>query len=197
MTDHDQLPFPSRSEPHAVRTLLTGRQLRSVAFQASSALVAGVTLAWMFYGMRVVMDVGGSCADGGPYVSAQPCPDGTWMMALGMPLMLITIISATILAVVSATPLPVFPMWAVLFTSLGWNFLEYGFDDPTSVDWIVCGVVFVLMALPAWVVVASALRSRSTDGPGDAAVRIYWLSTYLGLGAAGWALGWWSFTAWS
>ena len=22
------------------------------------------------------MNVGGSCADGGPYVSAQPCPDG-------------------------------------------------------------------------------------------------------------------------
>ena len=30
----------------------------------------------VFLGMRTVMDVGGACADGGPYVSAQPCPDG-------------------------------------------------------------------------------------------------------------------------
>ena len=27
--------------------------------------------------MRSVTSIGGSCADGGPYVSAQPCPQGT------------------------------------------------------------------------------------------------------------------------
>ena len=31
----------------------------------------------VFLGMRAVMDVGGACADGGPYVSAQSCPDGS------------------------------------------------------------------------------------------------------------------------
>ena len=179
------------------RTLLGERRPASVAFQASSALIAGVTLAWLYYGMRIVMDVGGSCADGGPYVSAQPCPDGTWMMAVGMPVMMLTIIPATLLAVTSSTPIPIFPMWAVLFTSLGANFLEYGFADPKSPDWIACGIVFVLMAAPAWVVVALTLRRRPTDVPGEAGVRINWLSIYLGLGAIGWALGWWSFTAWS
>ena len=40
-------------------------------------LVLAITLTWTFFSMRAVMNVGGSCADGGPYVSAQPCPDGS------------------------------------------------------------------------------------------------------------------------
>ena len=42
----------------------------------ASVMVLGLTVAWAFLSMRVVMDVGGSCADGGPYVSAQSCPGG-------------------------------------------------------------------------------------------------------------------------
>ena len=35
-----------------------------------------------------------------------------------------------------------------LFLALGWNFLDYGFDPPgggTSVSWLVCGAIFVVM----------------------------------------------------
>ena len=35
-----------------------------------SVLVLAVTLTWTYFSMRSVMNVGGSCADGGPYVSA-------------------------------------------------------------------------------------------------------------------------------
>ncbi|MET3961748.1 hypothetical protein ABIE44_001682 [Marmoricola sp. OAE513] len=180
-----------------VQTLLSGRRPLVVVFQASSALVAGIGLAWTYYGQRVVMDVGGSCADGGPYVSAQPCPDGAGLMAVGIPVMLLFVIGATFAATISETPLPVFPMWAVLFGTLGWNFLEYGFADPKSVSWIVCGVVFWLIAAPAVPLTLGALRSRSTDRPGQAGVRVYWISIYLGLGAIGWGLGWWSFDSWT
>jgi hypothetical protein len=37
-----------------------------------TGLSACITL--VFLGMRAVMDIGGACADGGPYVSANPCP---------------------------------------------------------------------------------------------------------------------------
>ena len=41
-------------------------------------------------------------------------------------------------------------MWFVLFASLGANFLDYGFwSDPWQWGFIVCGVVFELMAFPA------------------------------------------------
>ena len=44
----------------------------------ASVGVGGIALCitLVFLGMRAVMDVGGACADGGPYVSAQGCPDG-------------------------------------------------------------------------------------------------------------------------
>lgn len=180
-----------------VRTLFGGRRPAGVLFQMSSALFTGIAVAWLFYGMRAVLEVGGACADGGPYVSAQPCPDGVWMMAVGMPVMMITVILATFVALAADTPAPVFPMWALVFTALGANFLEFGFDDPVSVSWIVCGVIFELMALPAWLVVGRSLVPGTQDGPGAYAVRVNWLSIYLALGAIGWGLGWWSYDAWS
>lgn len=168
-----------------------------VAFQASSAAVAGIGVAWTYLAMRDVMDIGGSCAEGGPYVSRVECPDSAWMLALGIPLMTITIILATIVAATSATPLPVFPMWAALFGSLGWNFLDYGLADPTSVDWIVCGVVFWLMAAPAVGIIGVSLLRRPDDEPGRQQVRIAWVLVYLVLGVAGWFLGWASFQSWT
>ena len=41
---------------------------------AAFGLAACVTFVWL--GMRAVMDIGGACADGGPFVPVQPCPDG-------------------------------------------------------------------------------------------------------------------------
>lgn len=196
MSTFSQLASPAEN-PGEVRTLLGGRRWYSVTFQAGSALIAGISLAWLFYGMRAVMEVGGSCADGGPYVSAQPCPDGAVLMGIGTPFMMLFVIGATFTAIISSTPLPVFPMWAVLFTTLGANFLEFGFEDPKSASWIFCGFMFLAMALPGWIAVAWSLKARSDDQPGAAAVRIYWISIYLGLGAIGWGLGWWSFDAWS
>ena len=41
-------------------------------------------------------------------------------------------------------------MWFWLFCALGGNFLDYGFlSDPWLWGYIVCGVVFELMAFPA------------------------------------------------
>ncbi len=119
-------------------------------FVSLAALSCALTL--LFLGMRSVMEIGGACADGGPYVSAQPCPDG-------VPLMMLAgiwggIIAAGFLAYWGSKLGPGYgtiAMWAwpALFLSLGWNVLEYGVDPPGDAGveggWLFCGVLFVLM----------------------------------------------------
>ena len=60
-------------------------------------------------------------------------------------------------------------MWAALFGALGFNFLQLGFDPPESMSsggatgWIVCGVVFWLMALGGLIPGLMALGSYFKD----------------------------------
>jgi hypothetical protein len=166
-------------------------------------ILVALALTWTFLGMRAVMNVGGSCADGGPYVSAQPCPHGAWMLAVAIPVLVIVSMIGSGIALGLSAPNLLVPMWGLLFGSLGWNFLEYGaFSGDLVWGWIVCGVVFELMALP---VVFLILPSRngsgwkpptapeSTSGTGGA----WWWPAYAGLAVVGFALANWSFGAWS
>lgn len=113
-----------------------------------------VTLTVLWLSMRLVLDIGGSCASGGPYVPTVECPD----------------------AVVALTPLSIFGLflfgglalwggaqlgggwaglvslaWPALFLSLGWNFLEFGLHPPGAEPgelawgWLVCAIVFGVM----------------------------------------------------
>jgi len=159
---------------------------------------------WTFHGMRAVMDVGGTCAQGGPYEIAQPCPSGAWLLSLAIPVMVAVAMLGSYLAYRLSAPGLLVPMWAVLFGSLGWNFLEYGFADDGPVwGWVVCGVVFELMALPALgVIVGAGWLAEKGIGiprlPGQAertARPLVWYAAYVALGAAGVAVGWWSFDA--
>ena len=109
----------------------------------------------VFLGMRAVMDVGGACADGGPYVSAQSCPDGS------TPALLLGIFGLFLFGGIGAVygsrlggiwgAAPLFA-WSGLFLALGWNFLEYGLFNPPGDEtviwgWLICGVLFVAMGL--------------------------------------------------
>jgi hypothetical protein len=110
----------------------------------------GFCLTLLFLGMRAVMDVGGACADGGPYVSAQPCPDGVPLAMIGgiFGLFLFGGLAALGGSRIGGTYGGlVFFAWPALFLSLGWNFLEYGFTLPGGWEWgwIIPGVLFVLM----------------------------------------------------
>jgi len=90
-------------------------------------------------------------------------------------------------------------MWAFLFGALGWNFLESGFGGHGGdvSGWIVCGVVFELMAAPAFVVLALGFAGRSTitDGGSPAIGSGRWWWFYPLLGALGVVLGIESFYA--
>jgi hypothetical protein len=111
------------------------------------ALVVSLTV--LLLCARTVMDMGGSCASGGPYVVARPCPEGVaWMTPVSILLGLVSV--GWMIAWDHGLPGPKWALlaWPALFLSLGWNFWEYGLDSPAGggeAGWIVCGVVFVLM----------------------------------------------------
>jgi hypothetical protein len=108
---------------------------------------ASITL--MYESMRAVMDVGGSCGSGGPYVVRQECPDGAGLIVVGI----FGALLGTGLVVAGAfrngPQLWVFA-WPALFIALGWNFLVYGLDPPPPEEglvwgWLICAVLFFLM----------------------------------------------------
>jgi hypothetical protein len=125
--------------------------------------VAGVAAAItiIFLGDRAVMDVGGNCADGGPYVSARPCPGG---VALAMLVGFLGGLAALGLAAWKGAAIGdgassvVLLAWPALFGVLGLSFLQSGFDPPGddpgwAWGYLITGVVFVAMAfspLLAW-----------------------------------------------
>ncbi len=109
-------------------------------------------LTGVWLGMRSVMDIGGSCASGGPYQIATPCPEGVdVLLTLGIPL---GIVSAGLMVWKGSRIGPMYAglvalAWPVLFLSLGWNFLEYGVRNPfgegVELGWLIPGVIFVIM----------------------------------------------------
>jgi hypothetical protein len=144
---------------------------RSVAGQSDATLadrliylvgVAGLaaSIVVIFLGMRAVLDIGGFCAEGGPYEIETHCPDGVpLLMMLGLPAVFLFggLMVWRGQAIGSPYQGAVFVAWPALFLSLGWNFLEYGFFPPGGAGqawgWLICGVVFVVMgAVPLWIV---------------------------------------------
>jgi hypothetical protein len=127
--------------------------LSVVGYLAGIALgTACLTL--VFLGMRTVMDVGGACADGGPYVSAQPCPEGSALALFGG---VFGLFAAAGLIIWFGSRLGggyvsiVFLGWPALFISLGFNFIQYGINppaaDPSRLEWgwLIPGVLFWAM----------------------------------------------------
>lgn len=138
------------TEQTKAETRRGGAPYGRIAVTYVCVLVMGMCLTWAFLSMRAVAGVGGSCASGGAYEIATPCPDGSWLIALAIPLMLIAMFLGSGVGSTIGAPTTLLPMWALLFTSLGWNFLEFAFKDGFSFSFLFCGIMFWAMALPAW-----------------------------------------------
>jgi hypothetical protein len=102
--------------------------------------------------MRAVMNIGGSCASGGPYEIAVECPPGVdVVMILSIPALFL--FGGLMLWKGARLGGPyaglVALAWPALFLSLGWNFLECGLRPPggggPEFGWLIPGVLFVLM----------------------------------------------------
>lgn len=137
------------------QTLVVGLSLAGVA--------CAITLVYL--SMRAVLDVGGFCAEGGPYDIRVHCPQGTPGIMMG------SIWGGLILAGVYAYCAArwgitsfVSLLWSALFLPLGANFLEYAFYPPgpgggVVWGWLICGVLFVAMGgLPLLVVLPYLYR---------------------------------------
>ena len=116
-----------------------------------AGLAASLTVVWL--GMRAVLDVGGYCAENGPYVIAQHCPEGT---AVLLPLAVFAGLGSAGLVAWKGAQLGepwgslVGLAWPALFISLGWNFLEFALWPPEGIDgiqlgWLIPGILFVIM----------------------------------------------------
>jgi hypothetical protein len=158
-----------------------------------SVLTVATAVTWIYLTMRAVMDIGGSCASGGPYVIANPCPNGVGLMALAVPLMLVATFAGSAAASSLKAPALILPMWAALFGSLGWNFLDYGIAGEALVaGWLVCGVMFWLMAAPAVALVLGGVRRLVAIGDQNG---LTWVGVYVVATAIGVGLSWWAFTS--
>lgn len=143
----DPLPHTPKKEPSPIVGYL-------VFFVGVAMVAYGITALW--FGMRGVMDVGGYCAEGGPYVIQQHCPDGAeLLMFTGIPAGIIGLFIALLGGAKAAKGAGALLLlgWPALFISLGYNFIDYAINPPegmgSTAGWWVCGVVFALMGLPA------------------------------------------------
>jgi hypothetical protein len=158
-----------------------GAPVRALLMTAVGWLGLAACLTLVFLAMRAVMDVGGACADGGPYVSAQACPEGsTPALLLGIFLgmgfgFLASIGGIGLGGVWAATPVLA---WSALFGSLGWNFMDYGlFNAPPEIGidlgFVIPGVMFWIMAAVPLLGIfpVMGLIRASTAGPSPAPPR--------------------------
>lgn len=140
--------------------------------------VAGLAmcLTLVFLAMRAVMDVGGFCAEGGPYVIETHCPEGVPLVLVGGIFGLFGFGGLTAWkGSVIGEPYGALVLlaWPALFLSLGWNFLEYALNPPPGQGivwgWLIPGVLFVLMGgLP----LLGVLPIANTGRAGSARTRL-------------------------
>jgi hypothetical protein len=146
--------------------------------------LAGITLGTMsvtllFLGMRAVMDVGGACADGGPNVSAQPCPDGVPIAMVGG---MFGLFGAAGLIVWFGSRIGkgaasiVALGWPALFLSLGLNFMDYSIHPPDTEAtpvwaWLIPGILFWLIGGAPLAVGILAWREARAGRPGNRLTR--------------------------
>jgi hypothetical protein len=148
-------------------------RLRDVLLLALGAAGTALCITLMYQGMRAVMDIGGACADGGPFVPVQPCPDGVAISivfsSFGLFLFggIATWYGVKVGGVWTAAPLLA---WSGLFLALGWNFIDYGIVNPPNGEdviwgWLIPGVLFIIMGVVPLVLGATVLGTvRASPG---------------------------------
>jgi hypothetical protein len=149
--------------------------LRVLAGYLAGVALGTTSVTLLFLGMRAVMDVGGACADGGPYVSAQPCPTGVPLAMVGG---MFGLFGAAGLIVWFGSRIGrgaasiVALGWPALFIALGYNFLDYAFrppdNEPTPVwGWLIPGALFWIMGGVPLAVGLAAWREARAGRPGN------------------------------
>jgi hypothetical protein len=158
------------------RSPIEGLRASVAIFLTLAGLSCGITL--LFLGMRAVMDIGGACASGGPYVPSVQCPEGIPAVMMGGVWGGMIFVGLYLWATSKHdVPTLVAFAWPALFLSLGWNFFEYGVDPPLGEGlvwgWLVCAALFALMGgLPLLMMAGPVLGQFTRRGPGTPPARV-------------------------
>jgi len=166
-------------------------------------LVIGAMCIWAYQSMGVVMDVGGTCASGGPYEIRQTCPEGSNYIIAAIPVLILMAVLGSAAALALGLPELVTMTWFLLFGILGWGFLGAVINQDAPSSMLVVGVMFWIMALPGLVLMyvfgAAISRVRlPASGSGlalGAPMRrtAGWMVVYFFLAVAG---GWLGLISW-
>lgn len=132
---------PTRTPLEALRATVS-------VFVTLAGVSCGLTL--LYLGMRAVMDIGGVCASGGPFVPRVECPEGVPLVMIGGIWGGLVFVGLYLWSTSKhRVPTLVGFAWPALFLSLGWNFLDYGIDPPVGDGlvwgWLICAILFALM----------------------------------------------------
>jgi hypothetical protein len=128
---------------------------------AVGALGLATSIAVMWRSMRAVMDLGGTCASGGPYAVAAQCPNGAIeLLSAAFPAVFVFggLLAWGASEMCRRGAMVVVLAWPGLFLSLGWNFVEYGVNDRPVWGWLVCGLLFAVMGAAPLVAVPRLFR---------------------------------------
>jgi len=118
-----------------------------IAGAAASWLLFSFVLTGLLWASTVVIGIGGSCASGGPYVNATPCPSGVLTFApLGVVGTLAAVGISVVVAQDFAAPLYAW-FWPLLFTGLGVVFLLGALSGVGIVSNLLVAVVALAMGL--------------------------------------------------
>ena len=114
--------------------------------------LAGLTcwITTLFLVMRSVMEVGGVCAEGSPYVTSTPCPKGVSLLMVASIWGSLIFVSLYAWQVIKhKVPGFLAIVWSAAYLSMAWNFLEFGLNPPGgggyAWDWLVCAFFFMLI----------------------------------------------------
>jgi len=156
-----------------------GVSIRVLAGYLVGIVLGTMSITLLFLGMRAVMDVGGACAEGGPYVSAQPCPEGVPLAMIGGMFGLFGAAGLIVLfgSQVGKGAMAIVALgWPALFLSLGLNFMDYAFHPPDTAatpvwGWLIPGVLFWLIGGAPLAIGLLAWREARAGRPGNRLTR--------------------------
>ena len=152
-----------------------------------------VLITWFLTGMRAQMEVGPSCATGGPYVVVNPCPEHTTSLVLvGMFGSFFVALAGTVAAISAGAPNLLVPYWTFTAGGMSVAFLYDGVTDEGAPIWsyVLPGLLVLALALPGLYVMSPWQRIYDREPmPGALLSRNAWWLVYLVLAVLGVVVG--------
>lgn len=146
------------------------------------------------------MEVGPSCATGGPYVVVAPCPEhSTSLVLVGMFGSVLVALAGTVAALSAGAPNLVVPYWTLTAGGMAVAFLYDGVSTAGAPHWfyILPGLLVLAMALPGLYLMSPWQRLYDREPlKGALLTRNQWWLVYLALAAIGVVVGSWSAFEW-